>query len=281
MRVDAAVDDKLVQGQAGDFAADRIERGQQDGIRGVVHDDLNAGRGLEGADVAALTADDAALDLVTFDREGRDGILNGRFTGCPLDRGDDDAFGLLGGIEPGLVHGIVDVGLRFRTGFGLHVLDELVLGFLGGHAGDGFDLFVDLCLEAVIFLGFALGILPLRLEAVLHVVGIFEPLVQFAVLLVQGVLLLFQAVLGIADGSVLFGDILLMLAFELEELLLGLEDLFFLDVFSFQFRFFQDFILAALENDPPDPYIDCEGQQGTDHYADQQGYECVHKSILV
>ena len=45
-RMDAAVDHELVQGQAGDLAADRVEGGQHDGVRGVVHDDFHAGGGL-------------------------------------------------------------------------------------------------------------------------------------------------------------------------------------------------------------------------------------------
>ena len=68
-RVDAAVGDQLVQAQAGHFTADRIKAAQDDGLRGVVHDDLNTGSGFQGADVASLAANDAALDVVVLDVE--------------------------------------------------------------------------------------------------------------------------------------------------------------------------------------------------------------------
>ena len=62
--VDAAVLDELGEREAGDLAADRVEAAEDDGLRGVVDDQVDAGRLLEGADVAALAADDPALHLV-------------------------------------------------------------------------------------------------------------------------------------------------------------------------------------------------------------------------
>ena len=62
--VDAAVLDELFQGQPGDLPAHRVKAGDGDGLRGVVDDQIHAGHGLQGADVAALPADDAALHLV-------------------------------------------------------------------------------------------------------------------------------------------------------------------------------------------------------------------------
>src|SRR5205814_112041 len=55
----------------------RVEAGEQHGFGGVVDDQVDAGRGLERADVAALTADDPALHVVAgqvkhgHDRLGR------------------------------------------------------------------------------------------------------------------------------------------------------------------------------------------------------------------
>ena len=62
--VDAAVGDELGDGDPGDLAADRVEAREDDRLGGVVDDEVHAGRLLEGADVAALAADDAALHLV-------------------------------------------------------------------------------------------------------------------------------------------------------------------------------------------------------------------------
>ena len=57
-RVDAAVGDQPLDRLAGDLAAQRIEARKDDRARRVVDDQLDAGRGLERADVAPLAADD-------------------------------------------------------------------------------------------------------------------------------------------------------------------------------------------------------------------------------
>ena len=92
--VDAAVGYELVQGQTCDLAAHGIETAEDDGLGRVVDDDLDACRGLQSTYVAALAADDAALDLVTVDVEYRNGILDGRLGSYTLDRGDDYTLGL-------------------------------------------------------------------------------------------------------------------------------------------------------------------------------------------
>ena len=56
--------DELLEGEPADLAPDRVEAGQQHRLGGVVDDHVDAGDGLEGADVAAFAADDAALHLV-------------------------------------------------------------------------------------------------------------------------------------------------------------------------------------------------------------------------
>ena len=62
--MDAPVGDEALEGHPGDLAAHRVEAGDDDRLGRVVDDDVDAGEGLEGADVAALAADDAALHLV-------------------------------------------------------------------------------------------------------------------------------------------------------------------------------------------------------------------------
>ena len=77
VRVDPAVLDQHLQGDPADLAPDRVEAGQQHGFRGVVDDHVDAGDGLERADVAALAADDPALDLVGRQVHDRDHRLRG------------------------------------------------------------------------------------------------------------------------------------------------------------------------------------------------------------
>ena len=47
-----------------DLAADAVERREDDRVRRVVDDEVDAGQMLERADVAALAADDPALHVV-------------------------------------------------------------------------------------------------------------------------------------------------------------------------------------------------------------------------
>src|SRR3972149_4079380 len=56
----AAVGEELGEGDAGDLSAYRVEAGEGGGVGGVVDDDVHAGDVLQGADVAALPADDTA-----------------------------------------------------------------------------------------------------------------------------------------------------------------------------------------------------------------------------
>ena len=89
-RVDAAVLDQAGQGEARDLAAHGVEAAEHDGVGRVVDDQVDAGGGLEGADVAALAADDAALHVVAGDRHDRDGRLGDGLGGEALDGGGED-----------------------------------------------------------------------------------------------------------------------------------------------------------------------------------------------
>ena len=141
--VDAAVGDELGDGEPGDLAADRVEARQDDGLGRVVDDQVDAGRLLEGADVAALAADDPALHLVGRQVDDRDGVLGGVVRGHALHRGDDDVAGLVLGVLAG---GALDgPGELDRVVLGL-LADGLeqdglrVLGRHAGHALEGRDL---------------------------------------------------------------------------------------------------------------------------------------------
>jgi hypothetical protein len=63
-RVDAAVGDQRADRQPRDLAAHRVEARDRDRLGGVVDDHVDAGGGLERADVAALAADQPALHVV-------------------------------------------------------------------------------------------------------------------------------------------------------------------------------------------------------------------------
>jgi hypothetical protein len=77
---------ELEEGDAGDLATQRVERRERDGLRRLVDDEVHAGRGLQGADVASLLADDPALHLLRGDRHAGLRQLHGRVRRAPLDR---------------------------------------------------------------------------------------------------------------------------------------------------------------------------------------------------
>jgi hypothetical protein len=73
-RLDPAVLDQLLQRQPRDLAAETVERREDDRLRRVVDDEVDARQVLERPDVPALAADDPALHVVrgqVHDRHGR------------------------------------------------------------------------------------------------------------------------------------------------------------------------------------------------------------------
>ncbi len=97
---------RALERDAADLAADRVEAREDDGLWGVIDDEVDARERLESPDVAALAADDAALHVVARDVDDRDGGLGGVIGRHTLDGDADDVACLL-------------VGLFARTGLGL------------------------------------------------------------------------------------------------------------------------------------------------------------------
>src|SRR5205807_6972618 len=85
----------------GGLAADVVEGADDHHAGRVVHDHVHAGGLLEGADVAALAADDPALHVVRGNVHGADRGVGGVLGGVALDGGGQDfaGLGLAGGAE--------------------------------------------------------------------------------------------------------------------------------------------------------------------------------------
>ena len=75
--VDPAVLDELHQRLLRDLPAHTVERREDDGLRGVVDDELDAGQVLESADVTSLPADDPSLHVIRGQLHERDRGLGG------------------------------------------------------------------------------------------------------------------------------------------------------------------------------------------------------------
>ena len=68
-RVDTSVGNKLVECKAANLSADRVEGGDNNGLRCIVYYNFHSRCCFESTDVAALSTDDASLHFVIVDVE--------------------------------------------------------------------------------------------------------------------------------------------------------------------------------------------------------------------
>ena len=216
-RVDATVGDEVLEGDAGRLAANRVKTGEDDGLGRVIDHEGDAGHLLEGADVAPLAADDAALEVVGGNVDGGDGDLSGLVGGAALDGGGDDLAGRLVGLGAHVLLGLAQNLSLVPHALGADAGDELVVGVVLGEAGDALEL-GGLLGHELVKVGLATVQLALKAgELVL-------PAVEGVVSVVQGLLALHDAVL---EGLELALALLLLglgVLLELQNLLLGLQD---------------------------------------------------------
>src|SRR4051812_26582116 len=140
VRMDAAVEDELFESEPADFAPYRIEAGEQHRLGGVIDDQIDAGCGFEGADVAAFATDDAALHVVAGQVQDRHDRLGGLFARDPLNRQSDDLAGSGLALVLGVLLDVADDDRGLALGLGLDGLDQLALGVGGSQAGDPLEL---------------------------------------------------------------------------------------------------------------------------------------------
>ena len=151
--VNAAVGDEFFNRLLGHLAPVRIEARQDDRTRRVVHDEVDAGGELEGADVSALAPDDAALEIVARQVHDRHRRFDGVFGGGALNRLCDVLLGFVGrllarlGVEPlEQVGGVV-------ARLALDLLDQELFGLVGREARHALELVLLLRDEAIEFVG--------------------------------------------------------------------------------------------------------------------------------
>ena len=223
-RVDSAVLNQALQRNAGNLTLDRVVAGKGNRLRGVVDNQVDAGQRLQGADVASLAADDAALHLVVWQRHNRDGHLADIVGSALLNGGGDDLLGLLLGFVLKLLLVGVDLDRLLVHQLVFQVGKQVLLGLLGGVAG---DLFQRLKLLGLDLVGLAqLGLC--LLDAVLQ--GVFL-LLQVIHLAVDGFFLLLDASFQALHLVAALLDFLFYLVALLVDLVLCLHQrLFFLDL---------------------------------------------------
>ena len=192
---------------------------------GVVDDQIHAGDGLQGADVAALTADDPALHLVVGQVDHGNRRLGGVVGGAALDGGGDDLSALLLRLVLELLLDLLDLLGGLMAHVLLDGIQQELLGLLLGQAG---DLFQSLQLLLADLLGLRLGLLNARQTAVQLVLLALKGLG----LLVQGGFLLLQTALLLGQLRPALLDFLVVFCARFMDLILGLQQHFLLPIFA-------------------------------------------------
>jgi hypothetical protein len=137
-RVDAAVGDKLLEGQSSHFAPQWVETGNDDCLGRVVHDDVHAGQLFEGADVSPLAADDPPFHFIVGQLDHRDGGFADLFRGGFLYGERDDLARLFIRHFFRLRLDAPDQGRLILAQLGFKLIEEEFFRLVGGHARDLF-----------------------------------------------------------------------------------------------------------------------------------------------
>ena len=138
--MDASVGDEFLESETRHFAPYGIEAGQRDDVRGVVDDEIDARRGLEGADVPAHASDDPALHFVVGECHYADGVLRRVIRRATLYGGGNDILRLADGV----LFRLRFDGFRLGCGALLYIFEMRVFKFrrrlFPRHARDSFQL---------------------------------------------------------------------------------------------------------------------------------------------
>ncbi len=138
-RVNPSVRDESFQRQPTHLAAHGIEARHHHGVRRVVDDHVHPGRRFERANIATLASNDPALHLVGGEGDGGHRGLGGGLGREPLDGKGEGLFGFLVRAPARLLLQVPGEGGSFVARLILELSQELLLGLLGGQAGDLLD----------------------------------------------------------------------------------------------------------------------------------------------
>src|SRR5215211_8346223 len=155
-RVDAPVLQELLERHPRDLAADAVEAREDHRVGRVVDDEVDAREVLEGADVAALAADDAALHVVGRELHDRDRGLGRVAGGEPLHDDREDVAHAPVGVALGLLLDLAHQPRRVVADLLLELLEQVVLGLRRRHARGALEL-ADEVLALAVYLPLAGG----------------------------------------------------------------------------------------------------------------------------
>ena len=272
-RMNTTVNDQLFEGQTCDLTANRIERGQGDSFGRIVDDEVYAGKGFQRADIASLSADNAALHLVVRQRNDRNGRLGYLIGGTALNCGRDN---LAGGLLALVLQALIDLAQLDGCIVGCFVfngLDEHIACFVTGHAGNLLQLFYLLELDALEFFLFLLACVQLAAKVIILAVEHIALLVQCFLALNQAALKLLGLIAAFLQLAVGFDTLLVdfVLCLEYGFAFFGLAglDRFVDDAGGLGLGRADLFFRNALAIQESDDYAYCETHDtGDDRYDD-------------
>ena len=231
-RVDATVADELVERQTADFAANRVERRDNDGLGRIIDDEFHTAGGLQSANVATFTTDDATFDVVVVEVEHRHAVLDGRFRRHALNRLNHDFLSLCVGIEFRLVNNFVDVTGGVGTSLVLQAFNQAAFGFVGTQSRHFLEFRPLLALHFFEFFLLDSKQFLLVIDALLVLLHLLFAATEFFLTLVQRYFALFQLVFALLNALVALLHLFFEFALLVEELLAHLQELFLLNHFS-------------------------------------------------
>ena len=158
--VDTAVLEQSLERELRHLAADAVERREDDCLRRVVDDEVDARQVLERADVATLSADDSALHVVGGKLDDRDGRLGRVARGNPLESVCDEVAGTPPRLRGRLLVELADTPSELVAHELLRTLQHLGLRILHAQPGDPLQLAL---LESLGSLQLLLELLDVRL----------------------------------------------------------------------------------------------------------------------
>src|SRR5688572_18385450 len=234
--MDASVVHQPFQRHLRDFPAQWVEARNDHRFGCFVNNQIDPGGRFDRTDVAAFPADDASLHGVIGNRNDGNCRFGHIVAYDSLYGGRDD----LSGFALCILSGFLQRPFRNTSGvearLALHFLEQIFLGFLGGHARNTLQglAVLSLSLGAGRFLGDELFFLSHQFLFAPLAVGI--ALVQDADAFVDGFLALNQTLFGGRQFQELGFLFLFEFRFGLEDQVLGLELGFLNDIFGFPLR---------------------------------------------
>ena len=138
--VNTSVGNELVKGETANLAAHRVEGTDNDCLRRIVYNNLNARSSLQGTNVTTFTADDAALHFVVVDVKYRYTIFDSRFRSYALNSLNYNAFCFFICSKFCIVHDVVDVALCVAARFIFERVNESLLCLVGRESAEFLQL---------------------------------------------------------------------------------------------------------------------------------------------